>query len=410
MSGAREASSATRGWTTPPEIVEQVNRLWSRGRILAARLDGTSCFPLRIQFRKPTASELADRFEDVRTWIRDLEAKSRETRGTGYSIEWTEVTHRQLGRNRFPRGITIETEADAIALIGTTRDVKRFDELVSVARERLPELIAWMTRKPLVAVAHADDWTRLIEVVAFLRANPRSGLYVRQLDIVGVDSKFVEDRRGILSELLDAVMPTGWEPGTSSGAAHFDRRYGLRSKPAMVRFRVLDPALRFHGISDLTIPATELAQLSLDVDRVFVTENEINGLVFPEVERGIVVLGLGYGVDLLGASDWLRRTKLFYWGDIDTHGFAMLDRIRGQFPEARSLLMDRATLLAHRAQWVREREPFTRSLSRLTADEASLYQDLVDHRLGDHVRLEQERVGFGWVERSLADAGVAATR
>ncbi len=391
-------------WTTPLEIVDEVKQQWTRGRILAARLNDAPLFPLRVQFRKPTAAELTDRFDDVRTWIRDLEAKSREVRGAGYTIEWAEVTHRQLGRNRVPRGIAIETETDAIALIGVAADVDRFDQLVRITRERAPELLSWVGRKPLLALSHGDEWGRLVKVVTWLRANPRSGLYVRQLDIAGVDSKFIEERRGILSELLEVAWPEGWVPGTPAGVAQFERRYGIRSKPAMVRFRILDSVLRPDGISDLTVPAAEFAQLSLDVERVFVTENETNGLAFPEMARAIVIFGLGYGVDVLRESLWLGQKRLFYWGDIDTHGFAILDQFRRHFPGARSLLMDHGTLMAHRAQWVREREPLVRSFDRLTPDEAALYQDLVEHRFGDHVRLEQERVGFGWVERALYEA------
>ena len=304
--------TVARAWTTPLEIVDEVNRQWTRGRILAARLDDASLFPLRVQFRKPTTAELTDRFDDVRIWIRDLEAKSRELCGAGYTIEWAEVVHRQLGRNRVPRGIVIETETDAIALIEVTGDVDRFDRLVRVTRERAAELLSWVRRKPLLALSNADDWDRLLDVVTWLRANPRSELYVRQLDIAGVDSKFIEERRGILSELLEVVSPEGWMPGTSAGVAQFERRYGMRSKPAMVRFRILDPVLRPDGISDLTIPAAELAQLSLNVERVFVTENEINGLTFPAMRRAIVIFGLGYGVDVLGESVWLGQKELFH--------------------------------------------------------------------------------------------------
>ncbi len=41
-------------------------------------------------------------------------------------------------------------------------------------------------------------------------------------------------------------------------------------------------------------------------------------------------------------------------GDIDTYGFAMLDRLRSYHPHIRSLLMDEATLLQHRPLWGRE--------------------------------------------------------
>ncbi|WP_086857067.1 Wadjet anti-phage system protein JetD domain-containing protein [Amycolatopsis lexingtonensis] len=47
--------------------------------------------------------------------------------------------------------------------------------------------------------------------------------------------------------------------------------------------------------------------------------------------------------------------NLVYWGDIDTHGFAILNRVRRSFECTGSMLMDRATLLAHEGQWVGER-------------------------------------------------------
>lgn len=64
--------------------------------------------------------------------------------------------------------------------------------------------------------------------------------------------------------------------------------------------------------------------------------------------------------------------------------------------------MDRATLVAHRDRWVREPSPAHHQLSRLDHAEAALYSDLVSDRLGDAVRLEQERLDWTWVEQRLA--------
>lgn len=72
----------------------------------------------------------------------------------------------------------------------------------------------------------------------------------------------------------------------------------------------------------------------------------------------------------------------------------MLDRARTVLPGLRSLLMDRDTLLEHRASWVREPRQHRGPLERLTADEAALYAALVNGTYGDAVRLEQERIGF----------------
>lgn len=123
----------------------------------------------------------------------------------------------------------------------------------------------------------------------------------------------------------------------------------------------------------------------------------------------MVVFGLGYGLDLLSSALWMQDREIFYWGDIDTHGFAMLDRLRATFPSARSLLMDCETLLAHRALWVREDAPFRGKLTRLEPDERELFDALVCNRLGEGIRLEQERVSFGRVRQAMQDLAIATS-
>jgi hypothetical protein len=58
--------------------------------------------------------------------------------------------------------------------------------------------------------------------------------------------------------------------------------------------------------------------------------------------------------------------------------------------------MDRGTLLAHRAQWSSEAAPQTGELGHLDPEEQALYDDLRRDRLGSAVRLEQERIRFGY--------------
>ena len=72
--------------------------------------------------------------------------------------------------------------------------------------------------------------------------------------------------------------------------------------------------------------------------------------------------------------------------------------------------MDRDTLLAHQAQWVSEPQPTQRDLSRLNEAERRLYDDLRWRRLRDEpLRLEQERIAFGCVERAVMAAVTAVT-
>jgi hypothetical protein len=388
-------------WTTAASIKQQLQRYWSRGQMLTDRPDSKPLFPLSLRFRKPDAKALSDHFDEVRRWIRDLEEGSKAKQGFGYQIEWAGINHRQLGHNRVPAGVSVPTEYDAFRLLNKTQEANRFRTLADASSQRFPLLSNWLARRPLTVLEHADDWKQILTVLDWFHEHPRSGLYLRQLDIAGVDTKFIEARKGLLSELLDEILPPEMVNAQFTGAKNFEGRYGLASKPPLIRFRLLDRRLNLHGLSDLSVPAAQFAQLNLPVDRVFITENEVNGLAFPETPGSMVIFGLGYGVQTLADVDWLQNKKLHYWGDIDTHGFAILNRFRTIFHQAQSFLMDRETLLAHREMWVMETERFLGVLTRLTDSEQSLLTDLQQNILGEQVRLEQERISFHWLQQVL---------
>jgi len=82
-----------------------------------------------------------------------------------------------------------------------------------------------------------------------------------------------------------------------------------------------------------------------------------------------VIFGAGYGFERLDRARWLGELRLCYWGDIDTHGFAILDALRARFDHVESFLMDRSTLLAFESLWGTEDSPIDRELPRLTAQE-----------------------------------------
>lgn len=394
-------------WTTPADIRAQVQRLWDRGLLLASLAGREAPFPHRLTLKRPSSAELADRFDEVRRWIADLQA------GTHYRVVMRDVRHRVLGANRVPAELWIDSLDDALALIGRARDAKRFAAIVTETREREPSALGWLAKRPLEALELARQWPLLLDVIGWVRAHPRPGTYLREIDVPGVHTKLVEAHRAVLAELLDSALPREAIDDRFSGAGQFCRRYGFRDKPARIRFRLLDPdrALLNPGTDqDIAINADTFARLEPGVRRVFVTENEINFLAFPRVDDSLVVFGAGYGFDTLVAADWLRRCHLHYWGDIDTHGFAILDQLRAAVPHVESFLMDRETLMVHESQWVEEPRPVNRHLTRLHSAEHALYDDLRHGRIRPALRLEQERIGFHWLETALAGLVGAGAR
>jgi hypothetical protein len=387
-------------WSSPGDIRDRVRRGWDNGRILAAMLGGEPVFPLRISLKKPDSQALSEHFEQARQWISGL------TGERGFQLEWREFNHRQLGRNRIPVAAIVESEQDGLALIGKQREATRFRTLAATISEAYPALVPWLKKRPLTVLdQEAANWPRFLAVLGWVAAHPRAGVYLRQIDVAGVNTKFIERHRSLLAEMLDIVLVPEAIDTQFTGASGFERRYGFKSKPVQIRFRFLDQGLRIHGLSDLAVTSDEFALLALPVKRVFIIENEINFLVFPDVPGSLVLFGAGYGFDHLAQAEWLQSQEIFYWGDIDTHGYAILDQLRGKFPEAHSFLMDRATLLEHKGFWGSEERPTSCELANLRPDESALYDDLRFDRIALGLRLEQERIGFAWLEAALARAG-----
>lgn len=144
----------------------------------------------------------------------------------------------------------------------------------------------------------------------------------------------------MLSEWLDILLKPEVIEDSASGVGQFNRRYGFRDKSQRVRFRILDRSL-----------------------------NLLKGDNDQDISVG----------------------RVFYWGDIDTHGLAILSSARVHFPQLNSILMDKATLMAHKHFWSTEpRQHLAQDLNNLDADESALFSDLKAQVAGNNVRIEQE--------------------
>jgi hypothetical protein len=391
---------------SPEDVREKALKIWQSGRFLSAWVAGESLFPLDIPFRRVSAGEALERFDEVRTWVNRLREGSRERKGFGYCLDFTEVNHRQLGAQRFPSRIRFDTAEDFIRFLGKGKEFEGFKALAGRTMEESPALKEWLERKPMKALEHRDAWPRVLAVCRFIRDNPMPARYIRELDIAGVDSKFIEQHKSILRELLDIVLPpeaADREVGSLSGHG-FERRYGFRYDEPLIRFRILDPDRTGPwGARDVSVPSGQFPTLAVPCDRIFITENKINGLTFPPMPGAIVIFGLGYGISSLRDAGWLGEREILYWGDIDTHGFSILSQLRGYFPRTRSLLMDRETLMEFRHLWGVEDDDkrCTNELPNLSEAERDVYLDLKGNVLGENVRLEQERIAFGWLRQSL---------
>lgn len=387
----------------PTAVTERVRRLWRRRRgdwLDAGSTRGTDDWPLPIPLHPPTEREAARSVDAVRGWIDAW----RRWQGTG-ELVWIERAWANLGRQRLPERLLLRTPSEIADWLGEGGRWRR----AVAGRDRL------LNRFPTLAgslgphfdwLADGDELNlgRLADVLAELSSGTSSGLYLRQLPIAGIDSKWIGENRVRVTDLLRPLLP-GDHGGHTTGDLWTIA--GLRREPALLRLRLLDPRLRARvgGLGDISAPVEQIAALPFAPERVFIVENIQTGLAFTDLPASAVIFGLGYAVDRLGAISWLHDAHCLYWGDLDTHGLAILDRLRGHLPRARSLLMDEDTLLEHRALWSQEGKP-VRNLdpARLDRTERLVYDGLARDRWGSAVRLEQERVGWDYAwERIIGD-------
>jgi len=386
-------------WTRNEDIRKRLEKKWYKGEILAQCVSSQPFEPLRIPVKYPTAKELAHKFEEARNWVTHLTDHGGKDNQINFTIEWQEINHHTLGKNKIPKAVIFQTLDDILSYLGRTIHARRYQTLFKQITDRYPELADLLTQKPLDVLNHDTVWNKLLAIVSYIRENPCPKIYLRQLEIAGVDTKFIESNKLWLTKLLNCVLPRDVINEQAKGPTAFENRFGFRSKPARIRFRTLDPDFTLMGLSDLEIPESDFNCLPITPDTVFIVENDINGLAFPFFPKALVIFGLGYSLSALSGASWMKDKPVWYWGDIDTHGFAMLDQVRHYFPQTRSFLMDDATLFSHKVLWGQEPSPINRDLPLLTTDEGNVYDALRYNLHVPHLRLEQERISFSRVRR-----------
>lgn len=407
-----------KSWTTLADLRALSLKAWSSGSLLRELLEPSGLYPRRRPLKRPTAAELLSDYAAVRAWAGELFS------GAGaYSLETVETGRRTVGANSLPGAAVFATVEDEIGFIGKAREVGVFRSLAEGLAGLDPQLVDWAARRPLKLLELGPAAVTAARIALWLRDNPAPGIYVRQLGLPGVHTKFIERHRQVIDQMLatvehysrDQEMSAGDDELESSNhdagledsagrtpAARFARRHGFLHPPELVRFRLLDPEIdQFGGARDITLTAEAFGGLRLPVDTVIATENQVNFLALPDRPGTLALFGGGYGFSSLRDAAWLHDCRVLYWGDIDTHGFRILDQLRAVHPHVESVLMDERTLFAHRDAWGKEESSSRAALARLTAAEAALYESLGSSTYGSNIRLEQELINWRWALEQL---------
>lgn len=395
-------TARTSDWSSVSDLIDKLERRWRNGALLTSYARGESFDPIKIAARTPSAADLIERTADVQAWATRFRSAAASLPGV-VVVDKT-VRSRSVGENTIPAAIHIAAFADLAAALGKQADVAALDAALETTAAAMPEALDWVCAHPHEVVEFAAVWPRVAAAVRWVTDNDITELDLRHIDAPAVDSKFLVEHRKIVRPLLDHVLP-----GEQVDRAHheLDKRYGFRTRPTYVRLRSLGNNLGVIAphFTEVELRVDQLAQQTLPVASVYVVENRATFNSFPDVEDSVVIFGGGYAASSLGPIHWLNGKRLIYWGDIDTHGFRILNRLRGLFPHCTSILMDTETLEANIDSVVVEPSPLTDDLEALNATEALVYRSLCEDRYGPAVRLEQERIPLTTLRQQLRSDG-----
>lgn len=346
------------------------------------------------QIEIPCNKKASDTIAEYQREFYDIRSLSKEVKGYGYTIEWKTIKNKMLGTQDFPSKIMFETADDFERFLQKVKEVADFRKNVALINGKFSKLQHWIEKYPQKVIDNSEDWNNILKVLDYFSKNPLPKLYIRELPIE-VHTKFVEQHKAVISELLDIVI----EEYVDKNEKDFEKRYGLRYDEPMVRMRLLDETLAtsyFSGLDDITIPVSLFLKLKMPISMAYIVENKVNFLTFPPVAKSIVIWGKGYGVASIKDSELLKSTELIYWGDLDAQGFEILSQFRSYFARVKSLLMDKATFDKYFENDLGTPSRINAKLN-LTTEEEELYSYIKTN----NYRLEQEKIPQSYVVEKL---------
>lgn len=354
--------------------------------------------------------------EDFQKWsegVGALRKASKEYRPFGYRLEYgLECNTQRYGLQRNISEIIFDTAEDLFRFVSMYDDVQFLLSVAQTADCILKDVSGidiasrpwreWLKSSKNTIMSpkyrESDFWKKILELAAYLAEHPDSGLFPRELP-VAVDTKFMEGNHALELGLVRVLRPE--VPTLFNNELPWEQQMGLRRKDGLIHLRLPEPAAimaqdhQYSHIDRIIIPKEDFISFSHPaLRRVFVIENETLFLTFPLMEGEIALYRGGFAITTLANVPWMETTDMYYFSDIDEHGFAMLDLMRGMYPRAKNFCMDAQTY-DHFATYRVPGKPCPGTFERLSQPERILLERLrSDKELG---RLEQEHIDLGYI-------------
>jgi hypothetical protein len=157
------------------------------------------------------------------------------------------------------------------------------------------------------------------------------------------------------------------------------------------------------NLSECQIPIKYFESLDKEfsdqIKNIFIVENEMVYLTFPKVPNSICIWGHGYTVNSLNNVKWFNSKRIYYFGDLDEHGFDILSSYRRFYPNIQSFCMEKSDWNKHLQYAVVGKKLDGNQIPQnLTKAEKETFQII---RTSKNNRLEQERISISYIQEKI---------
>lgn len=211
-------------WTTPADIRRQLERLWNKGILPEALVTRAEVFPLPLSLRTPGSSDIVHHLSAVMTWAETLKTMKH------VKLTYQKIKNQVQGPQTLPQKAWIETLDDALTLLSKKEDAHQIMALHAMTLEKAPFLQGWFSKNILKCYHHAAVWEQLLTLTIWMKDNPAPDIYLRQVDLPGIHTKFIERHKPILSLLFQEALPADAINPTCSVTDKFEQRYGFHAQ------------------------------------------------------------------------------------------------------------------------------------------------------------------------------------
>ena len=373
-------------------------------------IDEKGFFPLLIPSAK---GSVKDSFDVRKVEAEKLYKNSKNAKGRGYTVETKTVKTHKQGMQTIIEKIYFETEIDFINFIGKEKETENFKKHLSIVKSQFLNLNAedvqnnWLKKhlRSLIAEAEDDYWQNIFLCAIWFLNNPHCNVYLREIP-VPVHTKFIEQNTSLIFSVYTALNKNKGTDKVSSNADIY-KRWGVRTAEPFIRFRNLDKDIHLKILNEeftsyeIQTPLSAFAKINFNsIEYIFIVENLMVYLTFPAFNKTLCIFGSGFAAVNLKECKTLNEKKLYYFGDMDEHGFEILSNVRSIFPNIQSFCMDQKTYETFSIFAVKGENSHSKIEDlNLSEDELHLFKFLRENKtIG---RLEQEKISQAFIKSRI---------